>query len=151
MEKKKNETIALNLSSKLPRWIPKGAAHSFLQRSAYNNDAQSDEFLEMGTAERLLTMGIKQRNFVEPPRKGSICNQSWKQLSTFTHREASVASAITNLQARNEKAIEVKSPRLSAGPSRSLWRKFVFHVSGAPLCAVQDALDLEGNTSIEWR
>ena len=51
-----------------------------------------------------------------------------------------MASAITNLEARNEKAIEVKSPHISARASRSLWRRIVFHVSGAPLCAVQDAL-----------
>ena len=96
----------------------------------------------MGTAGRFLTMtmNIQARDFVEPPRKGSICKQSWPKLSTFTHREASVASAITNLEARNEKAIEVKSPHISARASRSLWRRIVFHVSGAPLCAVQDAL-----------
>ena len=144
MEKKENETIELKPQSELPRWIPKGAAHSFLQRPAHNNDAQSiaKDILEMGTAGRFLTMtmNIQARDFVEPPRKGSICKQSWPKLSTFKHREASMASAITNLEARNEKAIEVKSPHISARASRSLWRRIVFHVSGAPLCAVQDAL-----------
>ena len=156
MEKKENETIALNLSSEFLRWIPKGAAHSFLQRPAHNNDAQSiaKDILEMSTAGRLLTMtmNIQTRDFVEPPRKGSICKQSWPRLSTFKHRgEVSMASAITNLEARNEKAIEVKSPHISARASRSLWRRIVFRFLDAPLCAVQDALDLEGNTSIEWR
>ena len=88
-----------------------------------------------------MTMNIQARDFVEPPRKGSICKQSWPKLTTFKHRgEVSMASAITNLEARNEKAIEVKSPHTSARASRSLWRRIVFHVSGAPLCAVQDAL-----------
>ena len=98
-------------------------------------------------------------DFKAPPSKSSnsphtdacVTPLSWPKLSTFKHREASMASAIANLEARNEKAIEVKSPHLSARASRSLWRRIVFHVSGAPLCAVQDALDLYCNTSIEWR
>ena len=52
MEKKKNETIALNQSSGLPRWCsPIRLAHSFLQRPAHNNDAQSiaKAISEMGT------------------------------------------------------------------------------------------------------
>ena len=77
-------------------------------------------------------------SIVEPPRKGSICNQFWSQLSTVAHREAGMASAIENLEA--QKAKEVKSLHLSAGASNSLWRKIIFHVLGAPLCTFQDAL-----------
>merc|ERR1711871_109177 len=51
-----------------------------------------------------------------------------------------MAPAITNLEALCIKAKEVKSPSILTRTSRSLWRKSVFHVFRAPLCAIQDAL-----------